>query len=140
MTISPAWQSRRLGNLSDAVRVGEILAQAAQAEIMPRFRTLNAEQVRQKSSSFDLVTEADEAAEKAISKELAAAFPGSGARQRFSRAHDRRAYDTAAQLFLAAERSRGPASKHVCGTFLLGCERAHWKEVGTARGGIPSSH
>jgi fructose-1,6-bisphosphatase/inositol monophosphatase family enzyme len=61
----------------DALRVGEILARAAQAEIMPRFRTLNADQVRQKSSSFDLVTEADEAAEKAISKELAAAFPGS---------------------------------------------------------------
>jgi fructose-1,6-bisphosphatase/inositol monophosphatase family enzyme len=44
---------------------------------MPRFRTLSADQVKQKSSSFDLVTEADEAAEKAISKELAAAFPGS---------------------------------------------------------------
>jgi fructose-1,6-bisphosphatase/inositol monophosphatase family enzyme len=61
---------------TDALRVGEILATAAQAEIMPRFRTLDADQVRQKSSSFDLVTEADEAAEKAISKELAAAFPG----------------------------------------------------------------
>lgn len=61
----------------DAARVGEILARVAQAEIMPRFRTLSADQVRQKSSSFDLVTEADEAAERAISTELAAAFPGS---------------------------------------------------------------
>jgi fructose-1,6-bisphosphatase/inositol monophosphatase family enzyme len=61
----------------DALRVGEILARAAQAEIMPRFRTLNADQVKQKSSNFDLVTEADEAAEKAISRELSAAFPGS---------------------------------------------------------------
>ena len=61
----------------DAVRVGDILARAAEAEIMPRFRTLSADQVKQKSSSFDLVTEADEAAEEAISKELAAAFPGS---------------------------------------------------------------
>src|SRR6516225_598252 len=61
----------------DALRVGDILALAAQAEIMPRFRTLNADQVKQKSSSFDLVTEGDEAAERAISKELAAAFPGS---------------------------------------------------------------
>jgi fructose-1,6-bisphosphatase/inositol monophosphatase family enzyme len=61
----------------DALRVGEILARAAQAEIMPRFRTLSADQVKQKSSSFDLVTEADEAAEKAISQELTAAFPGS---------------------------------------------------------------
>jgi fructose-1,6-bisphosphatase/inositol monophosphatase family enzyme len=61
----------------DAARVGDIIAKAAQAEIMPRFRTLSADQVKQKSSSFDLVTEADEAAEKAISRELAAAFPGS---------------------------------------------------------------
>jgi fructose-1,6-bisphosphatase/inositol monophosphatase family enzyme len=61
----------------DALCVGEILTKAAQAEIMPRFRTLNADQVRQKSSSFDLVTEADEVAEKAISKELTAAFPDS---------------------------------------------------------------
>jgi fructose-1,6-bisphosphatase/inositol monophosphatase family enzyme len=61
----------------DAQRVGEILAEAAVAEIMPRFRTLNADQVRQKSSGFDLVTEGDEAAERAISKELATAFPGS---------------------------------------------------------------
>jgi len=61
----------------DAARVGDIMAKAAQAEIMPRFWTLSADQVKQKSSSFDLVTEADEAAEKSISKELAAAFPGS---------------------------------------------------------------
>src|SRR5215510_3798774 len=73
------WDERgaMLFSNKDALRVGDILARAAQAEIMPRFRTLNADQVRQKSSSFDLVTEGDEAAERAISKELAAAFPGS---------------------------------------------------------------
>jgi len=55
--------------------VGAILARAARAEILPRFRALSAEQVRQKSSAFDIVTEADEAAEVMITAELRAAFP-----------------------------------------------------------------
>lgn len=55
--------------------VGAILARAARAEILPRFRTLGAGQVRQKSSAFDIVTEADEAAEAAITADLRAAFP-----------------------------------------------------------------
>jgi fructose-1,6-bisphosphatase/inositol monophosphatase family enzyme len=55
--------------------VGAILARAARAEILPRFRVLTAEQVRQKSSAFDLVTVADEAAEAAITAELLATFP-----------------------------------------------------------------
>jgi fructose-1,6-bisphosphatase/inositol monophosphatase family enzyme len=59
-----------------ALRIGEILSQAAVTEIMPRFQRLAADQVRQKSSSFDLVTEADEAAERVISDQLRAAFPG----------------------------------------------------------------
>ena len=66
-----------LFSTKDAVRVGEILAEVAEAEIMPRFWTLAADQVRQKTSSFDLVTEADEAAEQAIARALQAAFPGS---------------------------------------------------------------
>jgi fructose-1,6-bisphosphatase/inositol monophosphatase family enzyme len=57
-------------------QVGAILARAARAEILPRFRTLDAAQVRQKSSAFDIVTEADEAAEAAITSDLRAAFPG----------------------------------------------------------------
>jgi fructose-1,6-bisphosphatase/inositol monophosphatase family enzyme len=60
----------------DVQRIGEILTLAAETEIMPRFQVLAAEQVRQKSSSFDLVTEADEAAEQVISGKLRAAFPG----------------------------------------------------------------
>src|SRR5689334_20624666 len=60
----------------DALRVEAIIAQVAQAEIMPRFQALATHQVKQKSSSFDLVTEADEAAELAISSELRSAFPG----------------------------------------------------------------
>jgi fructose-1,6-bisphosphatase/inositol monophosphatase family enzyme len=55
--------------------IGAILARAARTEILPRFRTLTADQVRQKSSAFDLVTEADEAAEVMITAELQAVFP-----------------------------------------------------------------
>jgi fructose-1,6-bisphosphatase/inositol monophosphatase family enzyme len=57
-------------------RVGNILASAARAEIMPRFGKLAPGHIRRKSSAFDLVTEADEAAEAAITAELIAAFPG----------------------------------------------------------------
>ena len=59
----------------DIRRVGEILAEAARAEIMPRFQRLTRAQIRQKTSAFDLVTEADEAAEAAIAAALRAAFP-----------------------------------------------------------------
>jgi len=61
---------------ADIHGVGEILAFAARTEIMPRFRKLTAAQIRRKSSAFDLVTEADEAAETAITAALTAAFPG----------------------------------------------------------------
>jgi len=63
-------------SLNDLHRVGEILAGAASAEIMPRFRKLTTAQVRQKSSAFDVVTDADEAAEVMITAGLNAAFPG----------------------------------------------------------------
>ncbi len=59
----------------DALRIGDILSRVAQAEIMPRFRRLTHGQVREKSSRFDVVTDADEAAERAIAAGLAAAFP-----------------------------------------------------------------
>jgi fructose-1,6-bisphosphatase/inositol monophosphatase family enzyme len=55
--------------------VGEILAFAARTEIMPRFRRLTATQVREKSSQYDLVTDADEKAEAVIACRLKAAFP-----------------------------------------------------------------
>jgi fructose-1,6-bisphosphatase/inositol monophosphatase family enzyme len=60
----------------DIKRVGDILAFAARTEIMPRFRKLAPAQIRRKSSAFDLVTEADEAAEAVIAAALTAAFPG----------------------------------------------------------------
>jgi fructose-1,6-bisphosphatase/inositol monophosphatase family enzyme len=45
-------------SLNDIHSVGESLAFAARTEIMPRFRKLTPAQVRHKSSTFDLVTEA----------------------------------------------------------------------------------
>ncbi len=61
---------------ADIHGVGEILAFAARTEIMPRFRKLAPSEIRRKSSAFDLVTDADEAAEAVITAALAAAFPG----------------------------------------------------------------
>jgi fructose-1,6-bisphosphatase/inositol monophosphatase family enzyme len=61
---------------ADVTRITEILAQAARTEIMPRFRALADGDVRHKSSVFDPVTEADEAAERAISAALRDAWPG----------------------------------------------------------------
>ena len=64
-------------SLNDIHTVGEILAFAARTEIMPIFGKLTPAQVRRKSSTFDLVTEADEAAEVAITAALKSAFPDS---------------------------------------------------------------
>ena len=55
----------------------ELLRTAARVEIMPRFRKLGAGDVRQKSGPLDLVTEADEAAERLITNGLLRRFPGS---------------------------------------------------------------
>lgn len=56
--------------------VAQVLRDAAQTEVLPRFRDLAASGVRQKSSQLDLVTDADVAAEARIAAQLAAAFPG----------------------------------------------------------------
>lgn len=55
--------------------VAELLRAAAQAEILPRFRNLSAGAVRTKTSQLDLVTDADEAAERMIEAELRRLFP-----------------------------------------------------------------
>jgi len=61
----------------DAVRtVAEALRDAARHEVLPRFRRLGTEAVREKSSHLDLVTDADVAAEARIGAALAKAFPG----------------------------------------------------------------
>jgi fructose-1,6-bisphosphatase/inositol monophosphatase family enzyme len=56
--------------------VAALLRDAAQAEIMPRFRNLSAGDVREKTGPLDLVTEADEAAEARITADLLREFPG----------------------------------------------------------------
>lgn len=58
--------------------LGTLLAAAAREEIMPRFARLSAVDRRQKTSAFDIVTDADEAAEAAILSALRARH-GSGA-------------------------------------------------------------
>ena len=63
----------------DAARipaVAQILRDAAQAIVLPRFRDLAAGDIRYKSSHLDLVTDADVAAEAQITAQLRAAFPG----------------------------------------------------------------
>jgi len=59
-----------------ASEVAALLREAARTEIMPRFRRLAAGEVRAKSSAFDLVTEADEAAERRLTEALGRLFPG----------------------------------------------------------------
>ncbi|MGN6489338.1 MAG: inositol monophosphatase family protein [Devosia sp.] len=59
----------------DVTRLANILRDAAKAEILPRFRHLDEGMVRQKSEAIDLVTEADEQAERAIRAAVAEAFP-----------------------------------------------------------------
>lgn len=59
----------------DVEAVAQLLREAAQREVMPRFRRLGEGAVRAKSGPLDLVTEADEAAERVIAAGLAARFP-----------------------------------------------------------------
>jgi fructose-1,6-bisphosphatase/inositol monophosphatase family enzyme len=59
----------------DVTKLAEILRLAAQTEILPRFRRLGSGDVRSKNEPADLVTEADEAAERFIKRELAAIAP-----------------------------------------------------------------
>jgi fructose-1,6-bisphosphatase/inositol monophosphatase family enzyme len=59
----------------DVARITEILAEAASAEIMPRFKALADSDVRMKASDFDPVSAADEAAERRIAARLRDSFP-----------------------------------------------------------------
>jgi fructose-1,6-bisphosphatase/inositol monophosphatase family enzyme len=87
--------------IHDAIRLGELLAQAARAEIMPRFGRLVAGEVRRKSSRFDLVTDADEAAERAITTALGAAYPGAAVVGEEAAERDRTLLDRIATADLA---------------------------------------
>ena len=54
----------------------DLLLEVADVEILPRFRQLQPSDVRTKQSAIDLVTVADEAAERALTARLRAMFPG----------------------------------------------------------------
>ncbi len=56
--------------------MARLLRDAARAEIMPRWRRLEVADVRAKTGPLDLVTVADEAAERVIAEELRRLFPG----------------------------------------------------------------
>lgn len=56
-------------------RLATILRQAAKDEILPRFRRLDEGMVHTKAHAFDLVTEVDEAAERAITAAINAHSP-----------------------------------------------------------------
>lgn len=61
----------------DPDRVAAILREVADEEILPRFRSLAEGDVRTKSGPDDLVTVADEAAERALARRLPELLPGS---------------------------------------------------------------
>jgi fructose-1,6-bisphosphatase/inositol monophosphatase family enzyme len=62
--------------LAQARDVAALLRDAARAEILPRFRRLPEAAIRAKSGPLDLVTDADEAAERMIHAGLSRMFPG----------------------------------------------------------------
>jgi fructose-1,6-bisphosphatase/inositol monophosphatase family enzyme len=60
----------------DTRRLAVVLAEVAQSVVMPRFRNLPPEAVRSKGTPRDLVTDADEEAERQIFARLAKLHPG----------------------------------------------------------------
>ena len=61
---------------ADLADLAAILVEAADVEIMPRFKHLGAGDIDTKTGPLDLVTVADRAAERLITARLAARFPG----------------------------------------------------------------
>ncbi|MCX8997827.1 inositol monophosphatase [Rhizobiaceae bacterium BDR2-2] len=61
----------------DIDTLANLLREAARAEILPRFRRLGEGDIRAKTEATDLVTEADEAAERMIRDEVARIAPDS---------------------------------------------------------------
>ena len=60
---------------ADLDRLAAIMAEAAETEIMPRFRDLGNDGIREKDGALDLVTDADEQAEWRMRDACAKAFP-----------------------------------------------------------------
>ena len=61
---------------ADLARHDTLLRETARGEILPRFRHLGAGDVHEKNGPLDVVTIADQAAERRITAELLRAFPG----------------------------------------------------------------
>ena len=61
---------------AETTRIIGLMRDVAAAEIMTRFGRLAADQIRTKAGPLDLVTDADEAAEAALTAGLARLFPG----------------------------------------------------------------
>ncbi|AJE23917.1 inositol monophosphatase family protein [Azotobacter chroococcum] len=59
----------------DVTALADLLRRAAKAEIMPRFRRLDRSDVRAKTEATDLVTVADEQAERMMKAEIARLWP-----------------------------------------------------------------
>lgn len=62
----------------DVEKVAALIAEIAEAEIAPRYGKLKAEEIRQKAGPHDLVTEVDEATERALEAALRGVHPGAG--------------------------------------------------------------
>jgi len=86
---------------ADAVDLAAILRDAGLAELRPRFRRLESGDVRAKSGPLDLVTAADEAAERRIAASLAAAWPGAVIVGEEAAAADKRLLDRLGEAELA---------------------------------------
>jgi fructose-1,6-bisphosphatase/inositol monophosphatase family enzyme len=66
-----------LSILPDLDRVSALIREVAESEILPYFRQLSKEHVREKTGPTDLVTIADEAGERALTPRLMELMPGS---------------------------------------------------------------
>lgn len=77
----------------DLDRVAQVLAEVADAEILPRWRNLADGEIREKTGPNDLVTVADEAAERALAARLPDLLPGSILIGEESVEHDRSLLD-----------------------------------------------
>lgn len=62
----------------DVEEIASLIAEIAQEQIMTRYGKLRAEEIREKTGPHDLVTEVDEATERALEMALRDAYPGAG--------------------------------------------------------------
>jgi fructose-1,6-bisphosphatase/inositol monophosphatase family enzyme len=68
-------REKQVTSTVDTSTLADLLRRAALAEILPRFRRLGSGDIRMKSEPTDLVTEADERAERMIKAEAASLWP-----------------------------------------------------------------